>query len=204
LGVRYFSPDRRWQAEFNAYLFRLKDAIVLRRDEDGAEFFENAGSTKQDGLEAVFQGVIIQKNRFSLHGLASGAWQPYTFDTYRQGTEDYSGNKLTGVPPLTGTVAADISYGAGWYANLTHTYTGVLPLNDANSTFAPPANLLMARLGFRKTLRNVIMEFFGGGNNLLQANYSSGYDLNAAGGRYFNPSATRYFYAGIRFVPGFR
>ncbi|MCC6411678.1 MAG: TonB-dependent receptor plug domain-containing protein [Saprospiraceae bacterium] len=202
LGVRFFSNNRRINAEFNAFLFRLQNAIVLRREDDGAEYFENAGSTKQDGLEAVLNAVLMQRQSFGLKLTVSGAWLPFYFTEYKLDQNDYSGNRLTGVAPLSASVVLDATLMNAGYVNFTHTYTGPLPLDDANSAFAPPSNLLSARMGWKLSLGKHVLDCFAGGNNLFNINYSLGYDLNAVGGRFYNPAAERHFFAGVRWTFG--
>ena len=202
LGIRFFDKNRRFSAEFNAFLFRLQNAIVLRREMDGAEYFENAGNTKQDGLEAVLNTTVLQRPDFNMQFALSGAWLPFYFIDYQLPQEDYSGKQLTGVAPLTATAVLDVVYKDTWYANLTHMYTGRLPLNDANAEFAPPSNLLSARIGWKITTGNHVLDCFAGANNLLNIVYSLGHDLNAVGSRFHNPAAERNFFAGVRWALG--
>lgn len=202
LGVRFFSGNRRFNAEVNAFLFRLQNAIVLRREDNGAEYFKNAGSTKQDGLEAVLNTVLMERPSLGLKLAVSGAWLPFYFTGYRVDQNDYSGNQLTGVAPWSGSVVLDAILFRGGYVNLTHTYTGPMPLDDANSDFAPPSNLLSARIGWKLVLGNQVLDCFAGGNNLLNIGYSLGYDLNAFGGRFYNPAAERNFFVGARWSFG--
>lgn len=202
IGVRFFSENRRFNAEFNAFLFRLEDAIVLRREDDGAEYFENAGSTKQDGLEAVLNTILLQRQSFGLKLAVSSAWLPFYFTDYQVAQNDFSGNQLTGVAPWTASVVLDATLLNAGYVNLTHVYTGPMPLDDANSEFAPPSNLLTARIGWKLFLGNHVLDFFAGGNNLFNINYSLGYDLNAIGGRFYNPAAERNFFGGVRWSLG--
>ena len=55
-----------------------------------------------------------------------------------------------------------------------------------------------ARLGFKRQLGYRIgLEVFGGVDNLTDEKYSLGNDLNAFGGRYFQPAPDRNYYGGI-------
>jgi iron complex outermembrane receptor protein len=202
LGLRFFSGNRRFNAEFNAFLYRLENAIVLRREDDGAEYFENAGSTKQDGLEAVLNTILLQRQSFGLQLGVCGAWLPFYFTEYQVAQNDFNGNQLTGVAPWTVSVVLDATFLNAGYVNLTHLYTGPMPLDDANSEFAPPSNLLSARIGWKLFLGNQVLDCFAGSNNLLNVSYSLGYDLNAIGGRFYNPAAERNFFGGLRWTIG--
>ena len=58
--------------------------------------------------------------------------------------------------------------------------------------------LSAARLGWQKNIREKTdFKVYGGVDNLLNQEYSFGYDYNAFGGRYFNPAPKRNFNAGI-------
>jgi len=58
--------------------------------------------------------------------------------------------------------------------------------------------LLGCRIGW-KTARpsKLKLNFYFGGDNLLNETYSLGNDINAAGGRYYNTAAKRNYYAGV-------
>ena len=56
-----------------------------------------------------------------------------------------------------------------------------------------------AKLGYQNpTARPVQFQLFVGVDNALNQTYSLGNDLNAFGARYFQPSAPRNYYAGIK------
>jgi len=77
-----------------------------------------------------------------------------------------------------------------------HNYTSSIPLNDANTVTAKSYHLLQAKVGKKTTFKNTDLEFYAGGDNLLNKAYSLGNDLNAFGGRFFNPAPLRNFYVG--------
>jgi iron complex outermembrane receptor protein len=72
-----------------------------------------------------------------------------------------------------------------------------LPLNDANAVFASAYNLLQGKLGWKKRLSHITLELFAGIDNALDEQYSLGNDINAFGGRYYNPSAVRNYFGGL-------
>ena len=73
-------------------------------------------------------------------------------------------------------------------------------MNDANTEAADRYTLLGLRFGYKnKCSMNIPFEVFLGADNLLNQKYSLGNDLNAFGGRYFNPASTRNFYTGLKF-----
>lgn len=184
------------------YIFYLSNTIVTRRDASGADYFVNTGKTKQNGLEVAVSYYPIRSNTGFVQELK--LWSNYTnskarFKEYKQGVNDYSGNKLTGTPPNIFLLGTDVATKAGLYFNLTYSYTDILPLNDANIFFASQYNLLMGRVGYKRKLCRVMEgEIYFSFDRSFNTPYSLGNDLNAAGNRYFNPSAPENYYGGIK------
>ena len=184
------------------YIFYLQNTIVTRRDLSGADYFVNTGNTKQNGLEAVVTYYPIRRNIGFVRNLKF--WTNYTninakFKSYQQIAADYSGNKLTGTPPNVFILGADIATKYGLYANVTYSYTDILPLNDANTFFASQYNLLMGRMGYKKKISKVTEgEIYFSFDRSFNQPFSLGNDLNAAGNRYFNPSAPENYFGGVK------
>jgi iron complex outermembrane receptor protein len=187
--------------DVNAFFYKLKNAIVQRRDASGADYFENAGSANQNGLETLVTFELINNERQSVNHVflhASNTWNNFRYDQFKQLTNDYSGNKLPGVASQTVAAGVDASMKIGLYANVTYFFSGPIQLNDANTAKADSYNLLGLRIGYKqRSKKRMQFEIFGGGENMLNEKYSLGNDINAAGGRYYNAAAGRNFYAGI-------
>lgn len=183
---------------FATYDFRLSNTIVLQRDSTGADYFINAGNTTQQGVE---MDIAWSKN-YTTTKLASlriklgGTYNHFRFGQYVNNNNDYSGNKLTGVSPFIGVIAADITFQNGLYANLTSNFVDRIPLNDANTDYASDYFLVGLRMG-RQWRGRLPIETYAGVDNLLNQVYSLGNDLNAAGGRYYNAAQPRNYYVGI-------
>ena len=203
-GVRLQTSDQRVFIDLTGFYYHLKDAIVRRVNENDAEFFINAGGTKQWGLETSVSAWIIRQNnaQFVRGLLFSNAYtlSSFKFDDYFDRSADLSGKSLTGVPKNVVVNSLELRLPKGLYAFLQHTYTATIPLTDANTVYAAKYHLLQTKIGC-KTLRigKVPVEIFAGADNLLNQKYSLGNDLNAAGGRYFNAAASRNFYGGLTF-----
>lgn len=188
------------QFDIAAYFFKLNNAIVRRTTATGAEFFVNAGSTKQNGIEGLLKYQLIKKQNGYIRGLAlwsSYSYQPYRFDSYEQSGVDFSGKELTGVPPAIWVSGFDIDTRSGMYLNASINATSALPLNDANSVYADRYQLLQAKLGYRWKNKKSSFDIFFGADNLLNQSYSLGNDINALGNRYYNAAAGRNVFAGI-------
>lgn len=188
---------KRLEIQLTGYDFRLNDAIVIQRDPSGADFFVNAGSTRQLGMEAIAAWTHDNGSRqYYWKGWISYTFNDYHFDHYVTSGNDYSGNALTGVAPTVLAAGYDVKAPAGWYVNLTMQYSDRLPLNDGNTEYADSYFLIGFRSGYY--LKGKLpLEFFAGTDNLLDQRYTLGADINAAGGRYYNAAALRNFYLGL-------
>lgn len=193
-----------WQSrlswEVNLYHFGLRETIVVRRDTDGADFFVNAGSTRQNGAEALvhYQPQLKTRHVQRLHFSAGLTRQAYVFRNYQKVASDFSGNQLTGVPAAMYSLTADLTLTTGWYLHASGIYTSAVPLDDANSLFADSYMFVALKGGWRKAAKAVAWDFFAGLDNALNGTYSLGNDLNAAGGRFFNVAPARQVFAGAR------
>ncbi|CCH52732.1 TonB-dependent receptor plug [Fibrisoma limi BUZ 3] len=205
VGFRGSALGSRLRFDVAAYQFQLRQTIVRRSADNGAEFFVNAGRTDQQGLEAQLSydfvnPVSVSSSLFSLLRL----WQnvnltDYRFRNYQQGATDVSDKRVPGIAPTTLISGFDAELRLGFYAHLTYQFLNPFPLDEANTATALPTRLLQATLGFRRTLGNRwTLDLYASGDNLLNQTYSLGYDLNAFGGRYFNAAAPRNGVAGVR------
>lgn len=195
--------QQRLYVEVNAFYYELRNAIVQRRDASGADYFTNAGSTKQRGIESQLSYQLLpHKNRFITN---ARIWVSHTYNNFRYQdfkvvTTDYSGNKLPGVPRHTVAAGLDVTTRPGWYINLTWFYNDALALNDANTDMASSYNLAGGRTGWRTSLSKTIMvDVFAGVDNLFDVTYSLGNDINATGGRYYNAAPARNYFGGASF-----
>lgn len=201
-GFKYEALQKRLQVDATAFYYHLQSAIVRRQDENDAEYFINAGGTRQRGLELALSGLAISTPRAagirSLRLNTALTLSRFRFDNYRDGSNDFSGNQLTGVPKQTLSSSADLQFNKGWYLFAQHQYTAEIPLNDANTVFAGRYHLLQAKVGWNNLfIGRQRIEIYAGADNMLNKKYSLGNDLNAFGGRYFNAAAPRNFYAGL-------
>jgi iron complex outermembrane receptor protein len=189
--------------EFNLslYYYALKNAIVSRTDSNGVQYFVNAGSTVQKGAELWLKAHLLHNtNRFIslLDVWSSFSYQPYKFDSYTSGSNNYSGNKLTGVPRTVSVSGVDVNTRKAWSASVIFNYTSSIPVDDANTTFAKAYHLLQVKFGKTFTLHTCKLNVYAGIDNALNEVYSLGNDINAVGKRYFNAAPARSIFAGAR------
>lgn len=188
--------------DVTAFYFNLDQTITTFTNEQGVVLFRNAGATDQKGIEAMVDYALIRNQLTFLQEVKlthSFTGHYFTFSNFSRGSNDFSGNDLTGVAPNTLVNQLDIRTKPGIYLNFTHQYVDEIPLNDANTIYQDAYNLVNARIGWRGNL-GVKWDFeaFAGVENLLNESYSLGNDLNAFGGRFYQPAPTRNFYGGIK------
>lgn len=202
LGVKSNWLNNRLYIEVNAFYFRLQDAIVQRQQTNAANYYVNAGNTKQKGLETQLAYQLLPSNTPVLRQAkiwVSHTFNDFTYDDFKQLAADYSGKKMPSVAKNTVAAGLDIAFKTGFYTNITYYYSDPIPMNDANTDFASSYNLLGGRIGYRKSFAAVTLNVFAGADNLFDMHYSLGNDINAAAGRYYNAAAGKNYFAGIAF-----
>jgi iron complex outermembrane receptor protein len=200
-GIKSTWFQQKIYAEVNLFYYKLKDAIVQRRDASNADYFENAGSTTQKGLEWQVQYFIIRNDFKKLNNLSlriTHSLHDFRYKEFKQLTTDFSKKALPGVPKNTFAALLDISLKAGVYMHATYYYGDKVALNDANTEYATSYNLVASKIGWKTHRQNKSnFDFFAGVDNLFDVTYSLGNDVNAAGGRFFNTASGRNFYGGV-------
>ena len=193
MGARGTVRDR-VSYELTAFKTRLKNELIKFRNGDGRDYFQNAGSSTRNGMEAIL--------RARLHDLVTGQ-ASYTyinarFDEYtdRFGA-DHSGNKVPGLAPQQLQASLRLSPDA-WYVVLATEYTDETAVNDPNDApFAEAYTLFDIRVGGSALqLGGFEISPFAGVNNLTDETYVSSVAINAFGGRYYEPGPGRTFYVG--------
>lgn len=202
-GLRLRNRNDRLWIDASIFQYRLENAIVRRVNADDTEFYLNAGGTRQDGIESQASYWLIEPgSKGMVTGLQlqnSYTLSRYYFKNYINGTSNYSGNRLTGTPRTVIINGLDIQLQKNFYLFAQHNYTSKVALNDANSVFAKPFNLVHFKAGWRAAkIGKTGLDIFAGIDNLLNETYSLGNDLNAFGGRFFNAAAPRNFFGGMK------
>lgn len=203
LGFRTYLINNRLSLDIDAFTFGLQNAISQRRDSSGADYFINAGKTKQRGLEASFNYLISRDaNQFVTNSnlQISYAYNDFQYKQFKQLNADYSNNKIPGVAPHTISAVVNAETKSGIYANVNYFYSSKIPLNDANAEYAKAYNLLGCKAGYKRMFnQHINAGLFISGDNLLNQTYSLGNDINAAANRFYNAAPRINFLAGISF-----
>ena len=204
-GFRFRDIRDRLSLDASVFQYRLQNAIVRRVNSEDTEFYLNAGGTRQTGVETQASYWILEPGKSGiLSGLQiqnSFTLSKYFFRDYANGSTDFSGNRLTGVPRNVLVTGLDLRFQKKFYLFAQHNYTSKIPLNDANSLYSKDYNLIHFKAGWRSSKPGrPSIDIFAGLDNVLNETYSLGNDLNAFGGRYFNAAPLRNFFGGLKVI----
>jgi iron complex outermembrane receptor protein len=203
IGFRKQGVNARFNIDASLFYYRLNNAIVRRLNDDGTEFYLNAGGTNQPGIETAASFQLIRTNTSSFFRSLmvnnSLTLSKFRFRDYLNAADNYSGNKLTGVPATVSVSQLNAVFPARLYFFLQHNYTSKIPLNDGNTAFANSYHLIQSKIGWNKNLsKKTNLNIYAGVDNLLNKRYSLGNDLNAVGNRYYNAAPLRNWFAGVQ------
>ncbi len=201
LGSRGHFMENRLKYDAVLFYFLLSDAIVQQQTDRGTNIFRNAGSAKHLGLELQTEYVLISNpqqffNVLSLQNALTINW--FSFDDYNTAGGDYSGNKLTGVPSGISVTTVSLHTRPGFYASVGHYFVDKTPLNDSNTVYSKSHNNLKTTLGVEKRWEALSFDIYLSMDNLLNEKFSLGYDINAFGGRYYQPAPPKNQYFGVK------
>lgn len=203
-GFRWTTWNDRIQVDASLFRYDLTNAIVRRVDQNGAEYFLNAGGTKQTGVESLVTAwLVAPKKTSAIRGIqlkGSYTYSDFLFNDYQDATADYSGNSLTGVPKSILVLSVTLQLPQNISLFVQSNSTARIPLNDGNTVYADKYNLVQAKVSWSNFhVKKLGIEIFAGADNILNQKYSLGNDINAFGGRYFNAAAPLNYFGGVNF-----
>jgi len=185
---------------YDAALFatRVRDELIPFEVPGGAgrRYFRNAGSTRRRGGEL---GLASALGATTIG--ASYSYSNFAFEDYTVGANDYGGNTIPGVPnqQLQGYVTYNWR---GWFGTVEGQTAGGMFMDDANTLRAGGWEVANARIGGRVTVAGMALVPVFGVSNLFDRAYAGSIVVNAAAGRYFEPSPGRTVYAGMTISVG--
>jgi iron complex outermembrane receptor protein len=199
-GIKWQSKDAKWNTGINFFLFDLQGALVQRRDSSGADFYTNAGGTKQQGIEWTGGYLLTRTTGYALQVFSlktAYTFSHFRYTDYKVVNNDFSGKTLPSVPTHTISFLCDSQWRNSLFIQSTFYAASSIWLNDANTAKADAYELIGLKMGYGKKV-----QFYAGVDNLLNQTYSLGNDINAFGGRYFNVAAGRNYFAGVKIKAG--
>lgn len=200
-----FQPSTGLNASVNYYYQNLKNSIVRRLDAFEQEYFINAGTINQTGLEISLSTPLWKS--LTDTWLKAILWegnlqfQHFRFKDYQILDKDLKGLKLTGTPSFKWNQRVQFIMTKNLSFIVTGYYQSSVPLDDANTQFTSAYSFYDTKINMSSIpFFNYHLNLYLGINNIFNEKYSLGPDLNAVGSRYFNPAPLRNFYTGLKLI----
>ena len=179
--ITYRGKYAKFNWDLSVYQFNLDETIVVRRAADGSDYFTNAGSTTQQGLELTTNWQLTSQLQLE----QATTWQNFRFA---------NGNFLTGTSPFQQASTLIWKHPSGFTFTQNFQFVDYQFLNDANTEQMGSYRIWNTKVAY--PIQKWI--FWASVDNLGDERYSSGPDLNATGGRYYNASPGRNFHIGLQ------
>jgi len=158
-------------------------AVPLNSTTTLYSYVVNGGRQDNRGIEALVKYTAYQSNAGFFKAISPFANIAYSYFKYKDfqfqrivsgaiKTEDYSGNKVAGVPPVTANIGVDLVTNTGLYANAYYSYRDPMIFTSDGLNKTESYNLLNAKLGFRRSLSNHFdLDAYAGVNNITGTQY---------------------------------
>jgi iron complex outermembrane recepter protein len=191
-----------WNTELVYFQQNIQNGLVRNLTASGNEYFLNTGEILQNGLEFSNNFNLVKASKPGFFKTAQIAlnfvYNDFTYRKFSSGINDFAGKELPGVSKYNGLLKIDLEQKSGVFVNFDLNYLSKMPLNDVNTVYSPDAFISQVRAGYSRALGRFGLKIYGGIDNLLNEKYSAGYDFNAFGNRFFNPSPPRNFNGGLK------
>jgi len=176
------------------YSVQIDNLLVAQRLAEDRYVGINAGKTNHNGIELLASYRFKLFSKIILKPYANAAFNFFEFEEFLNRDQDFSGNKLPGVPRSTTNLGLDVKFenNLSFYSNLLA--VGKIPLNDANSIFTDNYKVFNIKAAYDWELfKDLKIRFSGGINNVFNEKYAASVLPNAVG---FGGTAPRYYYPG--------
>jgi iron complex outermembrane receptor protein len=157
----------------------------------GRRYFRNAGRTSRRGVEL---GAGLTAGALDLGGAYTFA--NYRFVDFTVDTAHYAGNRIPGIPRQIFQASATLRSFAGTLVTEA-TLADRMFVNDANSERSPGYAIVNARLISIASMGPSAAEITLGAQNIFDRRYVSSVNVNAAGGKFYEPGSQRALYVGV-------
>ncbi len=195
LGGKWYFAHRHFYAEIALYRMKIRDLLVAKRIGDDQYAGVNAGKTLHEGFEASVEFNSALSHQIFINAYFSGSIGRYRFEDFNDGGNDFSGNRLTGVPDSKCNAGFTVSGKPGWYLSADFLYVDRLPLDDANTVYNAAYRLTNFKIGWRlRPLPHLSVHFAAGVNNVFNEHYASMVLVNATAQ---GTALPRYYYPGL-------
>jgi len=184
------------QAKLALFRIDTRNDIVPDANVGGRTTFRNAARTARRGVELGIDSQLAQDFAMSL----AWTWMQAEYRDYRalDGSvlSDY---RLPGVPKASLFAEASWRHAAsGFVAGIEASWSGKVPVDDANTEHADSYAVANLRAGFDLRAGGWRVEPFVRIDNVFDRRYVGSVMVNAARGRFYEPAPQRNFFAGVR------
>ncbi|HLO46609.1 MAG TPA: TonB-dependent receptor plug domain-containing protein [Leadbetterella sp.] len=191
-----------WNTELVFFQHIIQNGLVRNLTAGGNEYFLNTGEILQNGVEFSNSFNLVGSKNSGFFKVAQIAfnfvYNDFSYQKFVSGTNDFGGKELPGVSKYNGFLKLDLEQKKGVFVNFDLNYLSKIPLNDINSVYSDEAWISQARMGYAHHFGRFGVKSYVGVDNLFDEKYSAGYDFNAFGNRFYNPSPPRNFNAGLK------
>lgn len=195
IGSKFYFFSKSLYTEVSMYRMEIKDLLVAKRVGDDQYVGINAGKTVHEGIEITLNHKWPINTFFTLNSYISGSFGNYEFKEFVDNGNDFSGNKLTGVPANKVNAGITLNTNLGIYLTGDFQFVDKIPLNDANSVYTDSYDIINLKAGYHfQILPKLEAHFATGVNNLTDEKYSSLILPNAVG---VGNALPRYYYPGL-------
>lgn len=204
LGTTLLLDERRLSINLSIYQMNVKNLLVGERIGEDQFVGKNAGKTRHRGLEIGLNYTWNITPKIQLVPFVNFTLTDHSFVEFIDGDDDFSGNRLTGVPKQRRTSGIQLRFFENFYWNTTHQHVSEIPLTDAGDVYSDAFTVFNTRMGYRKKLTDkfsIGVDF--GVNNLWDKVYAQSVLINTQGfggrePRYFYPGDERNYYGSLR------
>lgn len=204
LGGRFLLFKNRLSLNTAVYQMNIKDLLVAERIDEDQFIGRNAGETRHQGIELDLRYRQKISDVWLLMPRLSYSYSNHSFIDFVDGENDFSGNRLSGVPRHRISSGLEIRNRESFIFNFTHQFVDEIPLTDANTLSSKSFNVFNLSTRYNTALsKHLTLGFNFGLNNLFNTNYAQSVLINAIGfggaePRYFYPGNARNYYGGIQ------
>ena len=195
LGASLFNLSKKFSLDIVFFESVTNDEVLSYEDENfpDQKFYNNAGKSKRKGIEIA--GLLKLNNTILSSSYSSG---DYYFKDFSENSNDYSGNKIPGIPKNIFTLSLEHRTKNNVFLNFNFKNIGEIYADNSNVTKIDKFNTLNFKMGKEFEVSKSVIYPYLIINNIFQSEYFDNIRINAFGGRYYEPAPKRTIFGGIR------
>jgi iron complex outermembrane receptor protein len=189
-----------WQYNAAVFATRVQDELIPYDipASGGRRYFRNAGRTSRRGIElgTGFTAGVLDLG-------AAYTYANYRFVDFTVDTAHYAGNRIPGIPRQTFQASAAVRSALATLVTEA-TFADKTFVNDANAERSPGYGIVNVRLVSIASMGPSSAEITLGAQNIFDRKYVSSVNVNAAGGKFYEPGSQRSIYVGVSLIGAVR